>query len=724
MASKKAVLMTSWGRGTGGADTVVRVTAEELQRRGVDVDILNHHYRGPFVLDTSSGSRTFRSTDEVVSSIDWSKYAVLHNGTSSMTDIELTGIQRRSPCMPQVYTAHGVTLHETIHGDADYQRYFGTLPEAEKRLVIEKMKRDPRIGMQNTSFAHADRVLHMSMSAVNMFAYYYPEYADIASSLPHGSDMYRHDNRQTVARAAEIRRELGGGKVILYSGRLTTQKGVSDLADAFRIVNERTPDAKLLVMGGYGSAEKLVLDRLTPKQRKNVTIHPWVDSESERAAHYKASDVLVLPSHYETFGMAVLEAMMLGTPVVVSNIDGPAELWVQPGFAYGSVPRDVLSIADNIEYVLHFNPPQVVGNAKAAQRYAKRRYSIANVANALLALYDYESQKKGGAEMVDSRDREDFYSTLADLTGEEHFRETGKKYTRGIIASLPSEDKFAQEVYPSSTRDAKKSNGLSQATIFYSTPGFRHRGIIVKKVTPKELEILEKASRRMTGTNRIPEIIEVDRKELLVAQQRIYGPEMLSLLLRSPQEASVLVKDAAYWLKDFHGPADLSTYEIGQTLAYRKFMERLQAYRERFGKSDDFRNIHRLVEEKWKPKKFRSPMGVVHGDMSPIHLFYEDGNVYGIDFNASHNGATNEDPGMFIGNTEYHLRHNGLPQDRVNSYVQSFLDAYGTPLETGFYLARSYFSKATMASRPDGLLAASRRLLEKPFDISLIDVTG
>lgn len=721
------ILLTSWGKGTGGADNVVRTNAEELRRRGIETDVLDHHYNPPFILDTPKGTVHFQTVDQLVGGIDWANYGVLHNAACTLSETEINGIRRENPELPHLYTAHSMLIHEAIN-HPDYRQFkadFDASTEREKRRIIGQFKRDKYVQSQTRTFEQADRVLHMTRHGLQVFDLYYPEHSDKALALPHGTDLTRYDTREADVRARRIRQELHDGKIIFYAGRILKEKGILDLVDAFERLKTTHPDARLLILGGgRNGSERLVYQRVGSEHRRDVVMHPWTDDNQEKVAHYKAADIVVVPSYNETFCMTALEAMTVGTPVAISDVDGPAEVWVKPMLAYGTRPGDVGSIADRVDFVFS-NPSQARENARRVQEVARTRHNIRTVMNAYLALYDHEVEKKGNGHLIRPNEREEFYATLAELSGDERFRKAGqttRKQWNGT--TLTPEDKMANGVFAGAVRENINSNGTGQSVRFYTTPGFKHIGIVVKRVTPEEARVLRDAPTWMTGKYRIPEVLALDRLGLLVAQQRVYGPDMLNVILRSPETAVPRMTDAAEWLKQFHGHARQDNYDLGSTQAYKKFIEKLVADTNRFGRNEDFVRIGQLLEEKWKYKRPKSAVGLVHGDMSPIHLFYEDGYVYGIDFNASHEGPTNEDPGMFIGNASYHLVTAGKPQAYINNAMGGFLDAYGVPIEIGFYLASSYYNKARdeREKTPNGFLSASRRLLERPFDISLIGV--
>jgi glycosyltransferase involved in cell wall biosynthesis len=134
----------------------------------------------------------------------------------------------------------------------------------------------------------------------------------------------------------------GGAFVFVFLGRLTRDKGIREVAEAFSMVADFVPDAHLLVVGpdeGEEAARTLHRCRLVANRVHliGMTQHP----ESQLAA----SDLLVLPSYREGFGTTVLEAAACGIPTIASNIYGLSDAVVD-GFTGVLVPpRDPEALA-------------------------------------------------------------------------------------------------------------------------------------------------------------------------------------------------------------------------------------------------------------------------------------------------------------------------------------------------------------------------------------------
>jgi glycogen(starch) synthase len=106
-------------------------------------------------------------------------------------------------------------------------------------------------------------------------------------------------------------------KMILFLGRLTWVKGVTNLVQAMPTVLSEYSSAKLVILG-KGEQQNDILEtasRLGISER--VACRFEFVPERERILHYAASDVCIFPSIYEPFGIVSLEAMSMGKPIIV-----------------------------------------------------------------------------------------------------------------------------------------------------------------------------------------------------------------------------------------------------------------------------------------------------------------------------------------------------------------------------------------------------------------------
>jgi glycosyltransferase involved in cell wall biosynthesis len=113
--------------------------------------------------------------------------------------------------------------------------------------------------------------------------------------------------------------------VIGYVGRLVHLKGVDLLAEGFRNVVQRRPDARLLLIGG-GDQEAHIRKLLAGEfAQGRVHIESGVDHDY-LADWYRTMDLFVMPSRYENYSNAIVEAMACGVPFLASNVGGNRQL--------------------------------------------------------------------------------------------------------------------------------------------------------------------------------------------------------------------------------------------------------------------------------------------------------------------------------------------------------------------------------------------------------------
>lgn len=112
---------------------------------------------------------------------------------------------------------------------------------------------------------------------------------------------------------------------LLFVGRLEKQKSIETLLKAMCILNKRNLDKKIhLNIIGDGSL-KLKLESLT-KELKIESLVSFKGEEKDVDFYYSNSDIFILPSIWEGFGIVILEAFRAQVAVIASNIEGPAEL--------------------------------------------------------------------------------------------------------------------------------------------------------------------------------------------------------------------------------------------------------------------------------------------------------------------------------------------------------------------------------------------------------------
>jgi glycosyltransferase involved in cell wall biosynthesis len=133
----------------------------------------------------------------------------------------------------------------------------------------------------------------------------------------------RWDRGVDVNRFSPAKRRPGllrGELSVLYAGRLSAEKGVGLLADAFLAAHGRDPRLHLVLAGG-GPEE----DALRARLGEHASFLGWLAGEA-LAEVYASADAFLFASRTDTFGQVVLEAQASGLPVVALAEGGPASL--------------------------------------------------------------------------------------------------------------------------------------------------------------------------------------------------------------------------------------------------------------------------------------------------------------------------------------------------------------------------------------------------------------
>ncbi len=130
-------------------------------------------------------------------------------------------------------------------------------------------------------------------------------------------------------------------------GRLHPDKDQSTLLKAFAQLHEGLPDALLVIMG-KGRLERTLKEQARQLAIEQRVIFTGVVPDANR--YFKAFDSFVLSSDHEPFGMVLLEAMVAGIPMVVSESGGAPEVCGDSGFMFPlgdvyNLARQMLTVA-------------------------------------------------------------------------------------------------------------------------------------------------------------------------------------------------------------------------------------------------------------------------------------------------------------------------------------------------------------------------------------------
>jgi glycosyltransferase involved in cell wall biosynthesis len=168
----------------------------------------------------------------------------------------------------------------------------------------------------------------------------------------HGYDEGRFNNKisKNVVRQVAKKYKIPTSKnYILFLSTLKPSKNVEGLIDAYKLICKRYKDCILVISGKKGWQFDSIYEKVEKLKLERRVIFTGFIDEKYKPAVMKGAKVFVSPSFWEGFGMHVLEAMAVGTPVVVSNkaslpeVAGDAGIYVDP-YDYKDIARGIKKV--------------------------------------------------------------------------------------------------------------------------------------------------------------------------------------------------------------------------------------------------------------------------------------------------------------------------------------------------------------------------------------------
>jgi glycosyltransferase involved in cell wall biosynthesis len=203
--------------------------------------------------------------------------------------------------------------------------------------------------------------------------------------VPNGVDTSRFSgyyNRDVVR--WKVFKASSNDKVIVSIGRLEQAKNYPCLLKAFAILIEQCPNLKLFIFGEGGERQHLEsgIDNLGLSDLIRL---PGVTDDVPTIL--RSADLFVLPSAWEGFGLAAIEAMMAGIPVIISDVGGLGEL-AEKGAPVLTFPsKNEQALAEKIRQVLK-SPELTTKLGQSARNWAMQKYSLDTMVNGYISLYD------------------------------------------------------------------------------------------------------------------------------------------------------------------------------------------------------------------------------------------------------------------------------------------------------------------------------------------------
>jgi D-inositol-3-phosphate glycosyltransferase len=394
-------LATLGGKKTGGMNVYVRDFSRELARNGLLVDVFTRSEddcqpsvkhdlgEGARLIHIPAGPEEPLPLDKIAEYLDEVADGIICFAERERVKYDL---------IHSHYWMSGIVALRLRNawGDVPLVQMFHTLGHMKNRIARAEGDRVPieRIEGETEVMAQADQIIAATPAEYAQLHWLYGVDMSKVATIPPGVDLQRF--KPIPADIAKRRTGVPRNhKSILFAGRIEPLKGVDTLLKAMALIQQQLPKALervcVTIIGGDPWSDDLD-DEMARLQRMRIELNvtdtvTFLGSKDQDVLpdYYAAAEMVVMPSHYESFGMVALESMAMGTPVVASEVGGLAFL-IDDGLNGFHVPsRDPESLAERIFTILQ--DPSCRDRLGRQARKDAQRYNWPNIVGRMMKVY-------------------------------------------------------------------------------------------------------------------------------------------------------------------------------------------------------------------------------------------------------------------------------------------------------------------------------------------------
>ena len=404
------------GKDTGGMNVYVRELTRHLGAAGVHVDVFTRSQdeHVPHVLhDLGYGNRVVHIP--AGPEIPLPKQELAEYLPEFIANILTFAQEKRLQydVIHSHYWMSGVAAQALKQAwNAPVVHMFHTLGQMKNRVARSSAEQEGeyRVEGERQVLRNADALIVATLAEKSQLQFLYNASARKMTVIPPGVDTTRfypipHDEARAVIGIPS------DDEMILFVGRIEPLKGVDTLIRAVAHMHEtgvlqRYPHYLSIIGGDPEATPEKMNQEMVRLQRmcRELGIGDMVVFHGKRGQdalpyYYSAASMLVVPSHYESFGMVALEAMACGTPVVASQVGGLAFL-VQDGVTGFVVPDGEPDILGDRLTRLISDPVLRDRMGADAARYAQG-YAWKNIAAQVTQVYNKVLEKHARPQPAD-----------------------------------------------------------------------------------------------------------------------------------------------------------------------------------------------------------------------------------------------------------------------------------------------------------------------------------
>jgi D-inositol-3-phosphate glycosyltransferase len=258
---------------------------------------------------------------------------------------------------------------------------FHTLGAVKNAIGIGEDEPDLRLEEERQIAGNCDHIIASTDKEKSALKHYYNVPLDKVSVIPCGVNLDLFQPGDKIEARQKL--GLGEGKIMLFVGRVERLKGIDKIIQSMPYLQAIKP--RLIIVGEDGNRQGEI-DNLKVLAQKtgvadSVTFTGLVDYE-KLPDYYNAADVFVFPSYYESFGLAPLESLACGTPVVVTNVGDLMNIVRQAETGFVVEDNEPQQLAEKIALVLNGHIRDI-GNVQSI-RASVARFGWQNIAGSFL----------------------------------------------------------------------------------------------------------------------------------------------------------------------------------------------------------------------------------------------------------------------------------------------------------------------------------------------------